>query len=63
MLDDILALFRRRRAPARRASPAGNGRLSINLETMGGPIYRMRSDAIPHTEPPAGAPQPSRVRS
>jgi lipopolysaccharide export system ATP-binding protein len=51
VLDDILTLFRRRRrVPARRASPAGNSRLSMNLDTMGGPIYRTRSDAIPQVE-------------
>ena len=65
MLDDILTLFRRRRAPARRASPAGNNRLSINLDTMGGPIYRTRSDAIPQAEPAAASranPRPELAR-
>ncbi len=68
MLDDILTLFRRRRrAPARRGSPDGSGRLSMNLETMGGPIYRTRSDAMPQTEPrpvrpPNPRPEPQRQR-
>ncbi len=62
MLDDILTLFRRRRAPARRRSPAGNGRWPINLETMGGPIYRTRGDAMPQTEP-RGRAAASRGRS
>ena len=35
VLDDILTLFRRRRVPARRTSPAGNNRLSINLRLHG----------------------------
>ena len=51
MLDDILTLFRRRRVPARRTSPAGNNRLSINLDSMGGPIYRTRGDAMPQADP------------
>jgi lipopolysaccharide export system ATP-binding protein len=51
VLDDILTLFRRRRVPARRTGPAGNNRLSINLDSMGGPIYRTRSDSIPQVEP------------
>jgi len=65
VLDDILTLFRRRRAPARRRSPAGNERWQMNLETMGGPIYRTRSDSMPQTElrpgrprNPAAEPQP-----
>ena len=66
MLDDILTLFRRRRrVPARRANPAGNGRLSINLDTMGGPIYRTRSDAMPRAEPPPvrrSTPRPEQPR-
>ncbi len=58
MLDDILALFRRRRAPATRRSPA-TGRLAMNLDAMGGPIYRTRADAMPQTDPrPAQRPQP-----
>ena len=58
MLDDILALFRRRRAPASRRSPA-TGRLAMNLDAMGGPIYRTRADAIPQTDPhPAQRPRP-----
>lgn len=57
VLDDILTLFRRRRSPARRRSSAGNGRWPMNLETMGGPIYRTRGDSIPQTEPrPASKP-------
>ena len=58
MLDDILALFRRRRALVRRQSPAGNGRWPIELETMGGPIRRVRADRMPRTEPrPAAQPK------
>ena len=50
MLYDLLTLFRRRRAPARRRGPA-TGRLAMNLESMGGPIYRTRGDAIPQVDP------------
>jgi lipopolysaccharide export system ATP-binding protein len=57
VLDDILTLFRRRRVPVRRASPAGNGRLSMNLENMGGPIYRTRGDSMPQLEPRRGKPR------
>ncbi len=52
MLDDILTLFRRLRVPARRTGPAGNNRLSINLDSIGGPIYRTRGDSMPQVEPP-----------
>jgi hypothetical protein len=39
VLDDLLTLFRRRRAPARARRPAAaDGRSRINLTTMGGPI-------------------------
>ena len=55
MLDDILTLFRRRRVPARKTGPAGSNRLSINLDSMGGPIYRTRSDAMPQAEPAAAS--------
>jgi lipopolysaccharide export system ATP-binding protein len=51
VLDDILTLFRRRRPSQRRLSSAGNGRWSMNLDSMGGPIYRTRSDSMPQTEP------------
>jgi lipopolysaccharide export system ATP-binding protein len=52
VLDDILRLFRRRRrVPVRTASPAVSGRLAINLDSMGGPIYRTRGDYMPQTEP------------
>jgi lipopolysaccharide export system ATP-binding protein len=58
VLDDILTLFRRRRAPARRRSPV-TGRLAMNLDAMGGPIYRTRGDAMPQVEPrPARQPRP-----
>ncbi len=59
MLDDILTLFRRRRAPARRRSPAA-GRMAMNLDTMGGPIYRTRGDAMPTVEPRPQRRQPQR---
>ena len=65
MLDDILTLFRRRRVPARRTGPAGSNRLSINLDSMGGPIYRTRSDAMPQAEPAAASrakPRPELAR-
>src|SRR5688572_3984059 len=59
MLDDILALFRRRRAPARGRVAAGGERWAMQLETMGGPIRRVRGDVIPRTEPRAAhAPKP-----
>jgi lipopolysaccharide export system ATP-binding protein len=63
VLDDILTLFRRRRAPARRRNPA-TGRLAMNLDAMGGPIYRTRTDAIPKAEPRAQhrQPQPERAQ-
>jgi lipopolysaccharide export system ATP-binding protein len=51
VLDDILTLFRRRRAPARRPNLSGNDRWSMNLDTMGGRIYRPRGDTMPQTEP------------
>ena len=52
MLDELLALIRRRAAPARRRPPAGIGsRFPIDLSTMGGPIVAARSDRIPHAEP------------
>jgi len=61
VLDDLLSLFRRSRAPARRRSPAGNSRLAMNLDAMGGPIYRTRGDSIPQTEP--RSPRPTTPRS
>jgi lipopolysaccharide export system ATP-binding protein len=52
VLDDLLTLFRRRRAPVRaRQSAAADGRWPIDLRTMGGPISPGRSDRIPHGEP------------
>ena len=58
MLDDLLTLFRRRRAPVRKRSPSGNGRWPIELDTMGGPIRRMRGDVMPRTEPRPASLQP-----
>jgi len=50
VLDDILALFRRRRAPVRRGS-AANGGQRIDLTTMGGRMLNGRSDRMPTAEP------------
>ena len=53
MLDDLLTLFRRRRAPARRRRPAAaDSRWRINLATMGGLIGFGRPDRIPRDGPP-----------
>ena len=50
MLDDILAVFRRR-APVRKRRLAVSERWPINLNTMGGPIVLGRSDVMPRTLP------------
>ncbi len=48
MLDDLLTLFRRRRAPVRARRPvAADARSRINLTSMGGPIGPGNSDWIP----------------
>ena len=47
MLDDLLTLFRRRRAPVY----GRRGGRPIDLETMGGPIVAGRSDLIPNAGP------------
>jgi lipopolysaccharide export system ATP-binding protein len=53
VLDDLLTLFRRRRAPARRRRPAAaDSRWRINLATMGGLIGFGRPDRIPRDGPP-----------
>jgi len=50
VLDDLLTLFRRRRAPARRRQPgSGDGRWRIDLSTMGGLIGLSRSDRMPRS--------------
>jgi lipopolysaccharide export system ATP-binding protein len=50
VLDDLLSLFRRRRAPVR-----GRGRTAkrwgLGMSTMGGAIIPDRSDRIPHSQP------------
>jgi lipopolysaccharide export system ATP-binding protein len=51
VLDDLLTLFRRRRAPVRRRKPAVDSRWRINLATMGGLIGLGRPDRIPRTGP------------
>ena len=51
MLDDLLTLFRRRRAPVRRRKPAVESQWRINLATMGGLIGLGRPDRIPRTGP------------
>jgi lipopolysaccharide export system ATP-binding protein len=51
VLDDLLTLLRRRRAPARARQPAtADGRSRINLTTMGGPIGAGNGDWLPRTE-------------
>ena len=50
MLDDILAVFRRR-APVRKRRLAVSERWPIDLNTMGGPIVLGRSDVMPRTLP------------
>ena len=53
VLDDLLTLFRRRRAPVRRRKPAAvaDSRWRINLATMGGLIGLGRADRIPRSGP------------
>jgi lipopolysaccharide export system ATP-binding protein len=51
VLDDLLTLFRRRRAPVRRRTPAVDSRWRINLATMGGLIGFGHPDRIPRTGP------------
>jgi lipopolysaccharide export system ATP-binding protein len=51
VLDDLLTLFRRRRAPARARRPAGaDGRSRINLASMGGPIGPDNGDWLPRSQ-------------
>jgi lipopolysaccharide export system ATP-binding protein len=50
VLDDLLTMFRRRRAPARVQRPAADGRGRINLNSMGGPIGQGNSDWLPRAE-------------
>jgi lipopolysaccharide export system ATP-binding protein len=51
VLDDLLTLFRRRRAPARARRPAAaDGRSHINLASMGGPIGPDNSDWLPRSQ-------------
>ncbi len=53
VLDDLLTLFRRRRAPVRRRQPAAaDSRWRINLATLGGLIGLGRPDRIPRAGPP-----------
>jgi lipopolysaccharide export system ATP-binding protein len=53
VLDDLLKLFRHRRAPSRRRKPAAaDSRWRINLATMGGLIGIGRPDRIPRAGPP-----------
>jgi lipopolysaccharide export system ATP-binding protein len=60
VLDDILTLFRRRRATVRRPNLSGNDRWSMNLDALGGRMYRLRGDAMPRTEPrPVRQPKPA----
>jgi lipopolysaccharide export system ATP-binding protein len=50
VLDDLLTLFRRRRAPAGRRRPgSGDGRWRIDLSSMGGLIGLSRSDRMPRS--------------
>jgi lipopolysaccharide export system ATP-binding protein len=52
VIDDLLTLFRRRRARIGvQQQAAADGRWSIDLSTMGGPMRPARSDLIPHAEP------------
>jgi lipopolysaccharide export system ATP-binding protein len=51
VLDDILTLFRRRRAPVRKRKLAISERWPIDLNTMGGPIVTGRSDVMPRSLP------------
>jgi lipopolysaccharide export system ATP-binding protein len=52
VLDDLLTLFRRRRAPVRARRPAATeSRWPIDLSSMGGLISLGRSDWIPRGEP------------
>ena len=54
MLEDLLTLFRRRRAPGRRRRPvaaAADSRWRINLASMGGLIGLGRPDRIPRAGP------------
>ncbi len=58
MLDDLLTLFRRRRAPVRARRPAGtDGKARINLASMGGPIGHDNGDWMPRSEQPMQRPQ------
>jgi lipopolysaccharide export system ATP-binding protein len=63
VLDDLLSLFRRRRAPVRgRARPgAAGGHWRIGLSTMEGELISVQSDRIPRAEP--RMPQQVRARS
>ena len=59
MLEDILALFRRRRASVRRRKPAGDPGWRINLASSGGAIFAGRGDSIPRAQPPMRRPDAS----
>jgi lipopolysaccharide export system ATP-binding protein len=53
VLDSIIALLRRRRAPVRTRIRSGNsGGWRINLAAMGGTIYTAHADRIPRAEQP-----------
>lgn len=58
---DLLALFRRRRAPVRKHAAGAQGQ-RIHLDSMGGRIYSGRPDRIPQSTPPALARQPQPVQ-
>lgn len=51
MLDDILALFRRRRAPVRGRRPVASGGTLMNLATIGGRMLPTRGDRMPTAQP------------
>lgn len=51
MLDDILALFRRRRAPVRRRQPVVSGSPRMNLTTMDDRIPSGHTDYMPTADP------------
>jgi lipopolysaccharide export system ATP-binding protein len=51
VLDDLLALFRRRRPPGRRRRPVVKSGWRINLATLGGMIGLGRPDRIPRSGP------------
>ncbi|MBM3527469.1 MAG: LPS export ABC transporter ATP-binding protein [Alphaproteobacteria bacterium] len=52
MLDDLLTLFRRRRAPVRARTPAPrDGGWRIDLQTTAGPMFPGRTERIPRAGP------------